>query len=105
MKLYCLSAKDGKLLWKVDVLKQHQGINPRWENASSPLIWENLVVVYGGGSGQSFLAFDKDSGSLRWKSGSELATHATPIVAKIHDLEQIIFFCQSGLVSVNPANG
>ena len=59
MKLYCLSAKDGKLLWKVDVLKQHQGINPRWENASSPLIWENLVIVYGGGSGQSFLAFDK----------------------------------------------
>ena len=105
MKLYCLSAKDGKLLWKVDVLKQHQGINPRWENASSPLIWKNLVVVYGGGSGQSFLAFDKDSGSLRWKSGSELATHATPIIAKIHDLEQIIFFCQSGLVSLNPVNG
>jgi outer membrane protein assembly factor BamB len=34
-----------------------------------------------------------------------LATHATPIIATIHDLEQIIFFCQSGLVSLNPANG
>ena len=48
MKLYCFSAKDGKLLWKVDILKQHAGRNPKWENASAPLVADNLVIVYGG---------------------------------------------------------
>ena len=35
----------------------------------------------------------------------ELATHATPILTKIHGVEQIIFFCQSGLVSLLPRSG
>ena len=77
MSLYCLSAKNGKLIWKVNVLKEYDGINPRWENASSPLIVDDLVIIYGGGEGKSFLAFDKDSGRLKWKTGSELATHAS----------------------------
>ena len=105
MSLYCLSAKNGKLIWKVNVLKEYDGINPRWENASSPLIVDDLVIIYGGGEGKSFLAFDKDSGRLKWKTGSELATHATPILTKIHGLDQVIFFCQSGLVSILPKSG
>ena len=105
MSLYCLSAKDGKLIWKVNVLKEHAGINPRWENACSPLIVDDLVIIYGGGPKQSFLAFDKDSGKVKWKTGSELATHATPILTKIHGVEQVIFFCQSGLVSLLPKSG
>ena len=105
MSLYCLSAKNGKLIWKVNVLKEYDGINPRWENASSPLIVDDLVIIYGGGEGKSFLAFDKDSGRLKWKTGSELATHATPILTKIHGVDQVIFFCQSGLVSILPKSG
>ena len=103
MKLYCLSALDGELIWKVDVLKQHQGINPRWENACSPLIVDDLVIVCGGGRNQAFLAFEKNSGNPVWQSGNELATHATPVLASIHGIRQVIFFCQSGLISVNPS--
>ncbi len=105
MSLYCLSAKNGTLIWKVNILKDYSGINPRWENASSPLVVDDLVIIYGGGPKESFLAFDKDSGEIRWKTGSELATHATPILARIHGVEQVIFFCQSGLVSILPNSG
>ena len=105
MKLYCLAAETGKLLWKVDVLKQHAGRNPKWENASAPLVTDDLVIVYGGGAGQSFLAFDRSSGDLVWKSGDELAAHATPILSTIHGTQQVLFFCQSGLVAVNPKSG
>ena len=54
MKLYCLSAKDGKKIWSVDVLKAHDGTNIKWKNASAPLIEGNLAIVYGGGKGSSF---------------------------------------------------
>ena len=105
MNLHCLSAKDGKSLWKVRVLKDHGGANIKWKNASAPLVVDDLVIVYGGGQGQSFLAFDRESGKLAWKSGSETATHATPITATIHGVRQVIFFCASGLVSVDPKSG
>ena len=105
MNLHCLSAKDGKSLWSVKVLKAHNGKNIKWKNASAPLIEGNLAIVYGGGAGQSFLAFERDSGELAWKSGDETATHATPIAATIHGVRQVIFFCTSGLVGVDPKSG
>ena len=105
MNLYCIDAANGKILWEVKVLKEHNGQNIKWKNSSAPLIEGELVIVYGGGAGQSMLAFNRISGKLVWKNGDETATHATPVATTIHGIRQIIFFCTSGLVSVDPKNG
>jgi outer membrane protein assembly factor BamB len=105
MNLYCINANNGKILWNVQVLKEHSGRNIKWKNSSAPLIEDNLVIVYGGGPNESLLAFYRDSGKIAWKTGDETATHATPISTTIHGIRQVIFFCTSGLVSVNPKNG
>ena len=105
MNLYCIDANNGKILWDVRVLKEHSGRNIKWKNSSAPLIEDNLVIVYGGGPDESLLAFYRDSGKIAWKTGDETATHATPIATTIHGIRQVIFFCTSGLVSVNPKNG
>jgi len=102
---YCFETKTGKLLWAKDVAKDYGGKHIRWMNATSPLIEGDLVVVSGGGADAAFLAFDKANGSLKWKSGSETITHATPTVAVIHGTRQIIFFAKSGLVAVSPQDG
>ena len=109
-KLACLNAADGKVVWQHDLAAAHAaqndtpGIN-KWGNAASPVIVGDLVIVGGGGPGQTFLAFNKADGKLAWKGGSEKITHATPTPATIHGVPQVIFFCQSGLVSVRPADG
>ena len=105
MRLVCLSAENGKELWSVEVIKSHKGRNIRWENAAAPLIEDDAVIVQGGGAGQSFLAFDKKTGKLKWKSGDYLMTHATPIATDINQQRQILFFTQKGMVSINPKNG
>ncbi|MCP4849414.1 MAG: PQQ-binding-like beta-propeller repeat protein [Verrucomicrobiaceae bacterium] len=105
IRLVCLSAEDGSEKWAVEVAKEHGGKNIRWENASAPLIEGNLVIVQGGGHEQSFLAFDKKKGSLKWKSGSYTMTHATPVATTINDQRQVLFFCQEGMVSVDPKDG
>lgn len=105
MTLHCLSADSGRLLWKVDIIRAHQGVNIMWKNASSPLLVNDLVVICGGGPGQSFIGLEQDSGKVRWKSGDETLTHTTPAFAKIHGEDQIIFLCRSGMVSLAPANG
>jgi outer membrane protein assembly factor BamB len=105
MTLHCLSSKSGKVIWAVDIITEHKGKNITWKNASSPLLVDDLVIVCGGGKGQSMVAFDQATGKVRWKSGQETLTHATPILATLHGQPQVIFFCRSGLVSLNPKSG
>jgi len=77
----------------------------RWQNAASPLIDGELVFVSSTGPGQSLLALKKADGALAWKGFDDQMTHATPVAATILGTRQIVFFTQSGLVSVAPETG
>ncbi|MBU61979.1 MAG: alcohol dehydrogenase [Opitutae bacterium] len=105
MNLYCFDASNGKAIWEVSVVKEHSGVPIKWDNASAPLLEGKSVIVYGGGAGQTFLAFDRSTGKIIWKSGDETITHATPIAATIHGVRQILFFCVSGIISVDASTG
>ncbi len=105
MKLTCLAADTGKQVWQRDIEAEHAGRNIKWLNATSPVLDGDALYIAGGGPGESFLAINKNSGDVIWKSGDEKMTHATPTLATINGKKQIIYFMQSGLVSIDPANG
>ncbi|MDB5320210.1 MAG: outer rane biosis protein [Phycisphaerales bacterium] len=112
LNLACVNADSGKLEWSRDLPLEFGGANQlkapgisAWANAASPIVDGKCVYVYGGGPGQSFIAFDKESGEVVWKSGNELITHATPTLATIAGVRQVIYFTQSGLVSVAADTG
>ncbi len=105
LRLWCLNAKSGKKAWMVDLMAEHGGPNIKWKNAASPLLDGDQVFVAGGGAGSTFLAFDKLTGKVFWKSGTETITHATPVRTTLHGVAQVIFFVQSGLVSLDRATG
>ncbi len=103
--LYCLEAVTGKTIWKMDLIAEHAGQNIRWQNAASPMIDGDLIFVAGGGPGQSLLAINKTDGRVVWKGQAEIMTHSTPVATIIHGERQVIFFTQSGLVSVAEQTG
>ena len=105
MVLHCLDAASGKVLWKKDIIAAFGGKNIGWLSAMSPVVDGGLVYVAGGGAGQSMLAFKQATGELAWKSGEGAITHATPAVATILGVRQVIYLLQSGLVSVEAASG
>jgi outer membrane protein assembly factor BamB len=110
LTIACINAKDGKIVWSHELVREYKGQADtrgisNWGYAASPIVDGDLVHVYGGGPGQSFLAFNKTDGKLAWATGSEMVTHASPILATIHGVRQIIYLCQSGLVSLEPATG
>jgi outer membrane protein assembly factor BamB len=105
MRLSCLNADDGKVVWKKDILHDFDGKNIGWESAMSPVVDGERVFVAGGGPGQAMLAFDKTTGAVIWKTGDEQMTHATPIVATIQGVRQVIFLMQSGLVALDAQTG
>lgn len=103
--VYCLDANTGKIIWEKDLIKEHAGRNIPWENAASAVIDGDLLFVGGGGAGESLLALNKNNGSVVWKGFDERITQSTPVVATIHGVRQVIFFLQSGLLSVEAKTG
>jgi len=102
---FCLDAQSGKLIWTKDLVKEHAGRNIAWKSAASVVVEGDKALVGGGGPGESFLALNKDTGAVIWKSQDEVITHATPVVATILGVRQAIFFAKSGLVSVAVKDG
>ncbi|MEO6221889.1 MAG: PQQ-binding-like beta-propeller repeat protein, partial [Vicinamibacterales bacterium] len=78
---------SGNLRWKVDYGKIHLGAYdlPSWEwgPASSPIIWNDLVILQVDTHADSFLiALNADTGETVWKTErEELPSWGTPTVA------------------------
>lgn len=103
--VYAFDAATGKPVWNRDVMKDNSGVQIKWQNAASPVIDGNILLMAGGGPGQGLLGLDKNTGEVVWKGEDDKMTHATPIIADIHGVHQAIFFTQKGLVAVDPEKG
>ncbi len=103
--LQCLDAKDGRVVWSKDILTEHAGRNIRWQSAASPVVDGKRVFIPGGGPGESLLAFDTKSGAVVWKAQDDSMTHATPVIATLGGVRQLVCFMQKGLLSVDLATG
>ena len=103
--LKCFDAKTGAEVWKRDLVKEHAGRNISWLNAQSPVLEGDRLFVAGGGPGESLLALNKGDGSVAWKAFDEKITHATCVPTTILGRRQVVYFLQSGLLSVDPASG
>ena len=101
-KFLCVEAPDTpgqspKLLWEHDLIAEFQAEVPQWGVACSPLIAGDLAVVIAGGRDGSVVAFDKASGQLRWKFGSNPAGYSSPIAATFHGVPTILAFVGDAL--------
>jgi outer membrane protein assembly factor BamB len=110
LRLSCLSAKDGKVVWSHDIQAENSGQNETkgiksWGNAMSAVVEGDVVMVAGGGTGQTFLFFDRKTGKLLGKHGDEKITHASPTPTEIAGQKQVIFFTQQGLTSLDAKGG
>lgn len=103
--LTCLDAETGTQIWQHDLVKEFGGKVIQWKNAASPLLEGDLIFVNAGGAGEALLAFHKADGKVAWKGEDDGATHSSPVPATIHGVRQVIFYTQSGLVSVTPQSG
>jgi len=101
MNLCCFDAQTGKELWRVDVMKDHDGIMPWNSSSESPVVEGDEVIVAGGGPGQFALGFNKNTGKVVWKTEDAINLQSTPLVTTIHGVRQIIFYTKNDLMGIS----
>lgn len=97
--LNCLDGATGEVIWSHNVLEETGGSTIQWGLASSPLVVDQKVIVPGGGAGQSVLAFDKETGEKIWAAGDDRASYASPVLATLYGVPQVLLVMQDWLVS------
>jgi len=101
----------GNFLWKVDVGRIDLGAYDiptyEWGPASSPIIWENLVILQCDTQADSFLlALDANTGKTVWKTDrQEIPSWGTPTIANTSAGPQLITNASNYIRSYDPRTG
>jgi outer membrane protein assembly factor BamB len=100
-----LSAHDvatGKLLWRTDA----PPAPPEFGTAMSPIVEGGLVIVHLGADDQGALtAFDAATGKPRWRWTGDGPAYASPVVAPISGMRQLVTQSENAVIGIDVANG
>lgn len=91
--------------WSHDLIAEFGADLPQWGVACSPLLLGELVIVQPGGKGATVVAFDRTSGDVKWKSGSNPPGYSSPVAARIGGLETVFAFTGDSLLAVRASDG
>jgi len=103
--LWCLDAASGQKIWYRHYQKDFAGRRPDWGYAGSPLAYGDLLICDVGAVGGSTVALRKETGEVVWKSGSEKAGYASPIVAELGGRATVIVFKADALIGCDLKDG
>jgi outer membrane protein assembly factor BamB len=102
----CRDSQTGKLIWSVDTQKQFGARKGFFGLAPSPLIDRQQVILHvGGENGASILALDLATGNLRWKSGDDEASYASPLLVSFQGKRRLLVLTREALTSLDPDTG
>jgi outer membrane protein assembly factor BamB len=90
-ELRCLNARTGKLIWNRNILSDAQAANLQWAMSSAPLIVDDKVIVLPGGrSGKSVVAYNKVTGSPVWQALNDKQAYVSPMLVTLAGQRQIL---------------
>ncbi len=102
---------NGRFLWKVDLGRLNLGAYDiptyEWGTASSPIIWNNLVILQCDTQDDSFLlALDAETGKQVWKTErEELPSWGTPTVAQTSAGPELVTNAANYIRGYDPRTG
>jgi len=114
--LHCLDKNTHKVLWKKNIWTDFGGGElPRWAIAQSPLVYQNMVIVASQTQNTGLVAYDKEKGSIIWKTPklSGNAAYVSPAIVKIDGEDHLTMVSASsrdgsakgGVTGYNPETG
>jgi len=105
-ELVCCQVESGDVVWKAS-MSELGGKRPNWGYCESVLVDGPRVVCTPGGDKGALAAFDKENGTLLWRS-TDLkngAQYASVVPATIHGQAQYVQLFQDAVAAVAPEDG
>jgi outer membrane protein assembly factor BamB len=104
--LVCLDAITGQQRWSRDVLKENSLENLTWGTSASPLVFDETVVITGAAAnGPTVLAYHCTTGEPLWKSGTDKASYASPILATLAGRRVVLSVNAATVTAHDPITG
>jgi len=114
-KLFALGARGvlnrldpitGEQIWQRDLNDDAKREPPDWGYASSPLVTRDVVIVHSGGpEDKGLLAYDVETGDLRWTSPSGDHSYSSPQLSTVNGKQCVLMLTNKGITFVDPADG
>jgi outer membrane protein assembly factor BamB len=105
-ELRCLDAATGKKLWSRNILSDNHAENLSWGMAAAPLIVDDKVIVLPGGpSGQSVVAYHKVTGEPVWKALDDKQAYTSPMLVTLAGKRQILVVSAQRAMGLTVGNG
>jgi outer membrane protein assembly factor BamB len=113
--LNSLDARTGHIIWQQATAIEAHIHRLSFGMSDSPLVYDNLVVVNPGGprakmngtetSGRALIAYDRLTGKEIWASGDYQAGYASPVLATLAGVRQVVLFDGVGVGGYDAATG
>jgi outer membrane protein assembly factor BamB len=104
--LSCFEADTGKLHWRKDFTGKFKYTSPLFGAAMSPLVEGGALIVHVGGHNEgALMAFDLETGDVRWQNTVNGPGYASPVAVDLAGVRQIVTQTQSYLLAVDAAEG
>lgn len=103
--LQALDAATGARLWRRQ-FPEHARPEPDFGAAQSPLLADGRLILHVGGAGDGALvALDPKSGRPLWRWTGDGPGYASPVIASLGGVPQVVALTQSKLVGIALADG
>jgi len=103
--LVAREAASGKILWRVDTLKEFNGKNLFFGGSSSPLLAGGKLIVLVGGQNAGIVALNPVTGETAWTSTDDRSSYSSPIHWKSPEGDRVLALTGKGLACLNLADG
>lgn len=106
-RVVCVNAKDGHLVWAVDMFARFKGKNVQWGIAESPLLVDKKVICHPGGPDAAVAALDMTTGETVWttKGLSDASAYNSPALLTLNGRRQIVTQTAENVIGIDPATG
>ena len=104
--LSAFDAATGRVVWRKEFGAQFKETSPLFGAAMSPVIDQGRLIVYVGGNANGALtAFAPATGAVLWSFKGDGPGYASPLVADLAGVRQVVTFSDSNLVGVSAERG
>jgi len=100
--LNVLDARTGAVVWSHNAAADTGAKTPMWGFASSPLVYEDTVIVATAGR---LAAYDLATGAKRWAGPAHGPSYSSPHLFTKDGVVQVLLLSDAGLTSVAPGDG